>query len=92
MFIGNSQLSIYALQSNSDWMYNIQSKVLHSDWLMLDSIEKATLHINIFTFFKCSKRFIAIYAGYLCWLFMLAIYAGYLCWLFMLTEKMCNRV
>ena len=27
---------------NSDWLFNTQSKVLQTDWLMLENIEKAT--------------------------------------------------
>ena len=33
---------------NSDWLFNTQSRVLQTDWLMLENNEKATLNINIY--------------------------------------------
>ena len=32
---------------NYDWLFNIQSRVLQVDWLILENNEKATLNINI---------------------------------------------
>ena len=31
---------------DSDWLFNTQSRVLRTDWLMLKNNEKATLNIN----------------------------------------------
>ena len=39
-------MTMDASQSNSDWLFITQSRVLLADWLMLDNSEKATLHNN----------------------------------------------
>ena len=32
---------------NSDWLFNTQSRVLQTDWFILEFNEKATLNINM---------------------------------------------
>ena len=32
---------------NSDWLFNIQSRVPQADWFILEMNEKATLNINM---------------------------------------------
>ena len=45
--IGNSHWRLYNTLSKSDWLFNTQSRVLETDWLILGNNEKATLNINI---------------------------------------------
>ena len=35
------------IQSNSDWLFSAQLRVLPPDWLILENNEKATLNINM---------------------------------------------
>ena len=35
------------LSVKSDWLFNTQSRVLQSDWLIIENNEKATLNINM---------------------------------------------
>ena len=37
----------YTTLSQSDWLFNTQSRVLQADRLMLENNEKATLNINM---------------------------------------------
>ena len=32
---------------NSDWLFNAQSRAQKADWLILESIEKATFNVNM---------------------------------------------
>ena len=42
-----SHWCLYATQSNSDWLFNTQSRVMLADWLILDNNETTTLHFNV---------------------------------------------
>ena len=37
----------YTTQSESDWLFTTQSRVLQADWWILENNEKATLNINM---------------------------------------------
>ena len=46
-FIGITQWCVYNTQLKSDWLFDTQSSVLQTDWLISESNEKATLYINM---------------------------------------------
>ena len=47
LFNGYSRWYLYAAQSNSDWLFIIQSSILQADWIVLKSSEKVTSHIGM---------------------------------------------
>ena len=50
-YIGNSQWCIYNTQWKSDWLFNIQSRVLQADLVISVNNEKATLNRQLQTYF-----------------------------------------
>ena len=47
LFNGYSRWYLYAAQSNSDWLFIIQSSILQADWIVVASSEKVTSHIGM---------------------------------------------
>ena len=43
--------ALYATLSDSDWLFISQPRVLHADWMWLYDNEKATLHINLLSYY-----------------------------------------
>ena len=64
---GNSQWCLYNPQSESDWLFNTQSRVLEVYWLVLGNSEKANIHVQTCPIFSTFLRLMMISLAFSRW-------------------------